>query len=73
VLTSYWYSKTYDKYIMDPDTQFLLCLEVYVEKTSENAGLASYAGELLLLCFSATFQEVSQGTFKCMVCAGIPT
>jgi hypothetical protein len=24
VLASYWYSKTYDKYITDPDTQFLL-------------------------------------------------
>jgi hypothetical protein len=28
VLASYWYSKTYKKYITDPDTQFLLCLEV---------------------------------------------
>jgi hypothetical protein len=27
VLTSYWYSKTYDKYITNPDTQFFLCLE----------------------------------------------
>jgi hypothetical protein len=27
VLTSYWYSKTYNEYITDPDTQFLLCLE----------------------------------------------
>jgi hypothetical protein len=32
VLASYWYSKTYDKYITDPDTQFLLCLEAYVDK-----------------------------------------
>jgi hypothetical protein len=28
VLTSYWYSKTYDEYITDPNMQFLLCLEV---------------------------------------------
>jgi hypothetical protein len=27
VIASYWYSKTYDEYITDPDTQFLLCLE----------------------------------------------
>jgi hypothetical protein len=49
VLTSYWYSKTYDEYITDPDTQFLLCLEVYVDKTAKNAGLISYAGEPFLL------------------------
>jgi hypothetical protein len=44
-----WYSKTYDEYITDPDTQFLLCLEVYVDKTAKNAGLMSYAGEPFLL------------------------
>jgi hypothetical protein len=44
-----WYSKTYDKYITDPDTQFLLCLEAYVDKTAKNAGLTSYAGEPFLL------------------------
>jgi hypothetical protein len=49
VLASYWYSKTYDKYIMDPNTQFLLCLEVYMDKTAKNAGLTSYAGEPFLL------------------------
>jgi hypothetical protein len=26
VLASYWYSKTYDEYITDPDTQFLFVL-----------------------------------------------
>jgi hypothetical protein len=49
VLASYLYSKTYDEYIMDPDTQFLLCLEVYVDKTAKNAGLTSYAGEPFLV------------------------
>jgi hypothetical protein len=49
VLTSYWYNKTYDEYIMDPDTQFLLCLEAYMDKTAKNAGLTSYAGEPFLL------------------------
>jgi hypothetical protein len=49
VLSSYWYSKTYNEYIMDPDTQFLLCLEAYVDKTAKNAGLTSYAGEPFLL------------------------
>jgi hypothetical protein len=49
VLASYWYSKTYDKYITDPNTQFLLCLEAYVDKTAKNAGLTSYTGEPFLL------------------------
>ncbi len=49
VLASYWYSKTDNEYITAPDTQFLLCLEVYMDKTSKNAGLTSYAGEPFLL------------------------
>jgi hypothetical protein len=49
VLASYWYSKTYDKYINDPNTHFLLCLEAYVDKTAKNTGLTSYAGEPFLL------------------------
>jgi hypothetical protein len=49
VLASYWYSKTYEEYIRDPNTQFLLCLEVYMDKTAKNAGLTSYAGEPFLL------------------------
>jgi hypothetical protein len=44
VLASHWYSKTYDECITDPDTQFPLCLEAYVDKTATNAGLTSYAG-----------------------------
>jgi hypothetical protein len=49
LLASYWYSKTYDEYITHHDTQFLLCLEAYVDKTAKNAGLTSYAGEPFLL------------------------
>jgi hypothetical protein len=49
VLASYWYSKTYEEYITDPDTQFLHCLETYMDKTAKNAGLTSYAGEPFLL------------------------
>ncbi len=49
VLANYWCSKTYDEYITDPDTQFLLCLETYVDKTAKNAGLTIYAGEPFLL------------------------
>jgi hypothetical protein len=49
VLASNRYSKTYDKYITDPDTQFLLCLRAYVDKTAKNAGLTCYAGEPFLL------------------------
>jgi hypothetical protein len=40
---------TYDEYITDPNTQFLLCLKAYVDKTAKNAGLTSYAGEPFLV------------------------
>jgi hypothetical protein len=36
-------------YITDPDTQFLLCLEEYMDKTAKNSGFTSYAGEPFLL------------------------
>jgi hypothetical protein len=49
VLASYWYSKTYYECITDHDTQFLLYLEAYMDKTAKNAGLTSYAGEPFLL------------------------
>jgi hypothetical protein len=50
VLTSYyWYSKTNNEYITDPNTQFLLCLKAYLDKTAKNAGLTSYAGEPFLV------------------------
>jgi hypothetical protein len=48
VLASYWYSKTYDKYITDPETQFLLPLEMYLDKTGKTAGMMSYCGEPLI-------------------------
>jgi hypothetical protein len=35
--------------IVNPDTQFLLCLEAYMDKTAKNAGLTSYAGEPFLV------------------------
>jgi hypothetical protein len=49
MLASYWYSKTWDKNITNPNTQFLLCLEAYVNKTGRSAGLTSYCGEPFLL------------------------
>jgi hypothetical protein len=34
---------------MFPNTQFLLHLQAYLDKTAKNAGLTSYAGEPFLL------------------------
>jgi hypothetical protein len=48
VLASYWYSKTYYKYITTPETQFLLPLEMYLDKTRKTAGMVSYYGEPLI-------------------------
>jgi hypothetical protein len=49
MLASYWYSKTWDEKITNPNTQFLLCLKAYINKTGKCAGLTSYCGEPLLL------------------------
>jgi hypothetical protein len=49
VLVSDCYSKTYNKYITDPETQFLLPLEMYLDKTGKTAGMTSYCGEPLIL------------------------
>jgi len=48
VLASYWYSKTYDEHITDPETEFLLPLEIYLDKTGKTAGMTSYCGEPLM-------------------------
>jgi hypothetical protein len=48
VLASYWYSKTYNEYITNPETQFLLPLEMYIDKTGKTAGMMSYCGEPLI-------------------------
>jgi hypothetical protein len=56
----------YDKYITDPNTQFLLCLEAYMDKTAKNAGLTSYAGEPFLLSalhFKKSLREHSSACF----------
>jgi hypothetical protein len=49
MLASYWYSKTWDEKITNPNTQFLLCLKAYINKTGKCARLTSYCGEPLLL------------------------
>jgi hypothetical protein len=45
MLDSYWYCKTYDKQLSDPQTEFLFLLEVYVNKTGKTAGLQSDCGQ----------------------------
>jgi hypothetical protein len=72
VLASYWYSKTYDEYITDPDTQFLLCLEAYVDKTAKNAGLTSCAGEPFLVSALHLKKPLREHSSAWLVCAGVP-
>jgi hypothetical protein len=45
MLASYCYSKTWDENIANANTQFLLCLEAYIDKTGKSAGLTSYCGK----------------------------
>jgi hypothetical protein len=49
LLASYRYSKTNDQLIEDPDTQFLLSLEAYVDKTAKTAGMPSYCGKPFIM------------------------
>jgi hypothetical protein len=42
MLDSYWYCKTYDEWISDPQTEFLFPIEVYVDRMGKTAGLQSY-------------------------------
>jgi hypothetical protein len=73
VLASYWYSKTYDEYITDPNTQFLLCLEVYMDKTAKNAGLTSYAGEPFLVSALHLKKPLREHSSAWFVQAYLPT
>jgi hypothetical protein len=72
VLASYWYSKTYDEYTTDPNTQFLLCLEAYVDNTAKNAGLTSYAGEPFLLSVLHLKKSLREHSSACFVQAYLP-
>ncbi len=73
VLASYWYSKSYNEYITDPNMQFLLCLETYMDKTAKNAGLTIYTGEPILLSVLHLKKPLREHSFECMVCAGLPS
>jgi hypothetical protein len=67
---SYWYSKMWDENITNPNTQFLLCLKAYIDKTGKSVRLTSYCGKPFLL--SALHLEVSPGTVGSMASTGIP-
>jgi hypothetical protein len=45
ILASYWYCKTYDNQISDTQTEFLLPIEVYMDKTGKTTGLQLYCGD----------------------------
>jgi hypothetical protein len=72
VLASYWYIKNYNEYIMDPNTQFLLCLEACMDKTTKNAGLTSYAGEPCLLSVLHLKKPLSKHSSAWFVQAYLP-
>ena len=72
VLASYWYSQTYDQCITDPNTQFLLCLEAYVDKTAKSAGITSYAGEPFLLSAMHLKKSVREDSSTWFVQAYLP-
>jgi hypothetical protein len=48
-LTSHHYSKTYDMAVKNPDTDFLLPIKIYIDKTGKTAQITSTCGEPILV------------------------
>jgi hypothetical protein len=72
ILASYWYSKTWDEDITNPNTQFLLCLEAYIDKTGKSAGLTSYCGKPFLLSALHLKKSVQEQSGAWLVQAYLP-
>jgi hypothetical protein len=72
ILASYWYSKEWDKNITNPNTQVLLCLEAYINKTGKSAGLTSYCGEPFLLSSLHLKKSVQEQSGAWLVQAYLP-
>ena len=49
LLAGQWYSRTWDAKIADPAKEFLLVLELYLDKTGRTASLKSYCGEPVIM------------------------
>jgi len=49
LLAGQWYSRTWDAKIADPEKEFLLVIELYLDKTGRNASLKSYCGEPVIM------------------------
>jgi len=72
VMASYWYSKTYDENITDPNTQFLCQLEGYIDKTGKSAGITSFCGEPLLISALHLKKSVREQSSSWLVQAYLP-
>jgi hypothetical protein len=60
LIASRWYARTYNARITDPSEQFLLVLELYLDKTGRTARLGSYRGEPVILSSSLLNQSCRQ-------------
>ncbi len=60
MLGSYWQSKTYELLISEPDKEFLLLLELYIDKTGENLALQSYCGKPMIWSMPLLTQSFQQ-------------
>ena len=49
LLAGQWYSRTWDAKIADPEKEFLLVIELYLDKTGRNASLKLYCGEPVIM------------------------
>jgi hypothetical protein len=54
LLGSCWQSETYELWISEPDKEFLLPLELYIDKTGKASALQLYCGAYYLVNISLT-------------------
>jgi hypothetical protein len=71
LLARQWYSRTWDAKIADPAREFLLVLELYLDKTGRTASLKSYYGEPVIMSTPLPVESSVSSGGQHMVTAGL--
>jgi hypothetical protein len=60
LLSGWFYSESYDMKINDPTKEFLLAMDIYLDKTGKSAGITSSCGELVIWTTTLLTSEVQE-------------
>ena len=60
LIAGVWYRDTYDSKISNPSKEFLLVIELYLDKTGRTAALGSYCGEPVIMSSPLLNQDCRQ-------------